>query len=129
MSYIAGFPLYIIGGKLARIGLVSEDISRKGVNGLAFRRDSLKSRSVRIDTFADFNNAAAAEVAILAYKALQAYTVTVIDEVGRQYDNVMVRWVDPVGTNVTGTAVGGLASAVTGRVNVNTRWVLQTTEI
>lgn len=129
MSSIAGYTMFFVGGKLARMGEKVVDISRDGVDGHAFKLMSLKSAPSVIHTFRDFDSAGAAATAILAYKTLQGAAVTVVDEVGFTDNNVVVRRVDATVTKFTGTAVGGFASAASGRVVVRARWLLQTTQV
>jgi len=125
MSSIAGNSLYIVAGKIARGGQKVEDISRDGVDYHAYRCRGVKARPSEIVTERDFDNSGLANTAILAYKAMQGSAVTVIDEDGITYSSVMVLGCDPVGTNITGTIVGGFGTAGTARTIVRMAWLLQ----
>lgn len=125
MSYIAGYPLFIISGKIGRGGQKVVEISKDGVNGQAYTLKGVKARPSEIVTFRDFDTAALANAQILLYEALRGAFVTVIDEDLITYNNVMVLHCDPVATNTTGAAVGGFGVAPTGRTTVTMAWVLQ----
>ncbi len=128
MSSIAGYGLFIVSGKINRIGEMLEDISRRGVDGHAFTALGLKARRSEITTERDFDSDLAANAALVIYKVLQGMAVTVVDENFITYDNVIVLGVDAVWTKKTGAMVGGWGSVATNRTILRVQWVLQVTE-
>jgi hypothetical protein len=102
-----------------------EEITRPGVDGVAFRRIGKKGAAFKLQTTVDTESAAGARTLYDNYKALQGQLVTITDTSGRIYTDIMV-------LNVQASApqrILGASSGVTANPNylLNANWQLQAT--
>ncbi|MBI9016898.1 MAG: hypothetical protein JEZ07_06510 [Phycisphaerae bacterium] len=124
MSSIAGYNLMIVSGAIDRPGARVVDISSMGIAGSTWRKFPAKSDPGQLVTICDYGSAAAANAAINNYKLLEGELVSVVDQLGVTYNNVMVIKVTTE-TRYAGTIVGGLGGIAGAAVLVIANWNLQ----
>jgi len=126
MSSIGGKTVLFVQGTLDTPGMVTEPLTRPGVDGVAFREQGSRSKPTEMVSIVDVDDAAGVVAEIAAYKALQGTLVTVVDDRGSTTANVMVIEVQPVGARAIGPSVGGVSTSA--GLLLTCRWTLQTTE-
>jgi len=80
----------MVGPQIPALASFVEPIDRPGVDGEAFRQNANKVAAIEIFTKQWVTTLTAANLAIDYYSALKGYTVTVVDDLGRTINNVMV---------------------------------------
>lgn len=103
-----------------------ETLKRKGLSGSDFRRVGKGALPFTVETMVDVSSTAGAKTKMLAYAALCGTLVTVKDDLGNQWTNVMVLNVRATEHSRTGTAVGGVNT--TPAAIVRATWEMQATE-
>lgn len=128
MASIGGYSFITLeGGLNPGSGEQLEEITRPGVDGVAYRRIGRRGVPFRMQSLADVANAANAHSLILNYKALQGGLVTLVDETGQSWFNVMVLRVQCSQPKYVTGMSGGLTGGQTGYL-VSADWLLQMTE-
>ena len=100
------------------------DITRPGVDGVAYHKIGERSRPVNVRTIADIFGAASVKTTMAAYKAMQGTLVTVQDDFGNSFSNVMVLNVQITRARKVETVSGGL---IAGDHTIEAAWTLQAT--
>jgi len=126
MASIGGYSMIFVSGPVGRPGMATERIERPGVDGTAFREQGLRCEPFMMTSIVDLDDAADVAAELDLYAALKGTLVTVIDDHGSTWTNVMVLDVQPVETKTIGVSAGGLATTPTKLVTA--RWTLQATE-
>jgi len=102
-----------------------QDITRAGVDGVAYRKVGKGAGRTQITTLVDLGSSSAVNSEIEAYKALQGTLVTIVTENGGSYTNVAVLNVTSLPVQKTISAVGGVNG---GTHLLRCQWVVQMTE-
>ena len=102
-----------------------QDITRAGVDGVAYRKVGKRASRTQVTTLVDLGSDAAVKSELEAYKALQGTLVTVVTENGGSYTNVAVLNVTSLPVQKTISAVGGVNG---GNYLLRCQWVVQMTE-
>lgn len=110
MPAINSIPFISLRGLVQPITMALEDISRPGVDGQAFRQMALRSPPFEMLGVVDCDDFAAARSLIQNLGELQGGTVSVTDDFGSTFDNVMLLRVAPEQTRPALIAVGGVSS-------------------
>lgn len=97
------------------------EITRRGVNGRAFRKVAERAPDIELIAFTDVNNAAAGLALDTTYKAMIG-TVVSWSKNGQSRSNYLVRDVRITSSRDVINSVGGLSSSA-GHV-VESRWIL-----
>lgn len=103
------------------------EITRPGVDGVAFAKTGRRSLSYLVQTQRDVLDGAAAQQLMTDYKAIQGTLVTVVDAHGRSVDNVAVVEVREASVRPVKTLVGGAAEA--NEIMVSAEWTLRDTNV
>jgi hypothetical protein len=128
MPSIGGFEFITLKGEIdLGNGMQVEDVSRPGVNGVAFRLLQRRGEPFRLASTVDVANLAAANTLLLDYKEMQGTLQDVEDEHGTVWSNLMVLSVRTRQRQYTVGKSGGLVVGNTGYL-VLADWVLQATE-
>lgn len=104
-----------------------ENITRKGVDGVSFRKTGKRSRPFALKSIVDVANAAAAKSLMIDYKSAQGSVVTVDDAYGQTWNNIVIERVDLHPPRFIQSKTGGLDSGESGYM-VEATWILQATE-
>jgi hypothetical protein len=107
------------------VGEQLEDITRPGVDGMAYRCIGRKGRPFQMDSTVDVVILTPGFV-INGYQALQGTIVTIVDECGMTWTNYMVLSVEHRGTRRIRTVSGGLSIAPAYLISAS--WILQYTQ-
>jgi len=126
MASIAGYTMLFVTGPIGRPGMATEPITRPGVDGSAFREVGLRCEPFLMTSLMDLEDAADVAAELNLYAALKGSLVTVVDDHGSTWTNVMVLDVQPIQTQTIGVSAGGLATTPTKLITA--RWTLQATE-
>ena len=126
MAAIGDISFITIKGTPRPMGMETEPLTRPGVDGTAFRELGTRGQPFQVTTIVDVDDAADAKTALESYAALRATLVTLTDDLGNSWANVMVIDVEPIEVKAVESGVGGLSQ--TGGVLVSARWTLQCTE-
>lgn len=126
MASIGGYNVLVVQGPYQPRGMATERIERPGVDGTAFREKGIRGTPFQITTMVDCDDAPDLAALLLNYAALQGTLVTVVDDLGTSWTNVMVLGVQPVSARAIGTSAGGLSTSAGTLATV--RWTLQATE-
>lgn len=126
MASIGGSSFITLRGSINPTGTDVIEITRPGVDGHAFMDMGKHAGKSQMQSIADVSNASGAKAAILAYKALKGTLITVTDDTGQQYTNVLVQEVIATNPKNVKTPVGGL---VGGSYLLSANWVLQHTNV
>jgi hypothetical protein len=110
-------------GQVQPPGLMTEDISRPGVNGSAFRELQVSGEPFEMRGLRDCLNAADAKAKFALLKAMQGKTVTVVDDYGQSWTDVMLLSVEKAEQNALVLAAGGVQASATALLAV--RFVMQ----
>lgn len=104
-----------------------EEITRPGVDGVAFRRIGRRGFPFKVQSMVDVATDSAAAALLSSYKALQGTVVSLTDETGQVWNNIVVLNVRPAGRKYVVAKSGGLDAGQTGYL-VRCEWMLQATE-
>jgi len=115
------------GAVIPATGEQLQDITRQGVDGVAFRKVGKGSKSFTLKSMRDVATAAAAKTLTLEYKAAQATVVTVLDATGQSWTNLVVESVQVDAPKFVVSKSGGLDAGSSGYL-VGATWVLRATE-
>ena len=91
MSTIGGYTVFSIQGQVPLAGYIVEDLLRKGVAGKEYRRIYFTGGEERLISFTLVAGASAIGPLKVAYKALQSNLVTIVDDYGTTWYNIMVK--------------------------------------
>ena len=127
MASIGGFNFIRLRGGIHPVAEVPQEITRPNVDGHAFRRFGKRGMSSLWESVVDLTQANVSTT-IAGYRALQGTLVTLVDEAGDSYTNVMVRSVRIGSVFAVTKAVGGLASG-SNRYMLMATWEIQPTEV
>jgi hypothetical protein len=108
MATIGGRSVITVKGAPAPVGTVVADVSRPGVTGHAFQELGARAEPVVMESVIDCTDNAALKAEILEYVALQGTLVTVVDDLGNTWTNVMVLRVRTGQGKYVASAVGGV---------------------
>lgn len=123
MASIGGLSVITLrGGINPGTGEQLQDITRPGVDGIAYRKVGKRGRPFTMESVVDVANAAAVTTAIANYKALQGTLVTVVENNGQTWTNVAVLNVRPAEPQKVLTATTGSDYLL------RATWTLQMTE-
>ena len=126
MASIGGRSVLRLTGNLEpATGERLQDITRAGVDGVAYRKVGKRAGRTQVTTLVDLGSSSAVNSEMEAYKALQGTLVTVVTESGGTYSNVAVLSVVQLPVQRTLSAVGGING---GTHLLRCQWVLQMTE-
>ncbi len=129
MAAIGGITLLTLtGGINPGDGEQVEEITRPGVDGIAFRRIGKRGFPFRLQTTLDVESSAQAKAHIISCKSLQGSVVNFTDGVGQTWNNYIVLRVTHTETRRIQTAVGGLSGSNAAYL-VSMAWTLQATEV
>lgn len=105
-------------------------ISRDGIDGVRARLQAKRAEPSRYVGIIDTENVAAAEAKRVALSGLQGSVVTLTDDLGTEFTNVLVLLARPIAGSprVALSAVGGEESS-TDRVMVTFEFLVQLTEV
>lgn len=125
MPSIAGLSMISMQGELSpQRTLDLQEITRPGVDGVAYRAVGLRGRPFRVKTVADCDTPNEAFALVQSYLSLQAQSVTMIDSAGITWADILVLQVMPQQPKRVQGKVGGLSYSSTGWV-VSCDWTLQ----
>ena len=103
-----------------------EEITRAGVDGVAFRKIGKRGFAFEMRSVVDVADAAAAQTLVGNYKALQGSIVNIVDDTGRTWNNYIVLRVRPIQARPVTSATGGLVNDP--EYLVSASWIMQATE-
>jgi len=103
-----------------------EEITRPGVDGVAFRRIGKRGIPFRMQSVTDVSSSYNAQNHINACKALQGTVIDIEDATGRTWSNYIVLRAQPTNTQKVTGASGGLTSSPAYLITI--AWTLQATE-
>lgn len=101
-----------------------QDITRPGVDGVAYRKVGKRASRTQLTTIVDLASGNV-ETEIDEYKALEGTLVTIVDEAGITWSNVAVLMVRPLPIRRVASSVGGING---GTRILTCQWVVQATE-
>ena len=107
----------------APLGENVEEITRPGVDGIAYRKTGKRAVPFYMTGITTETSKGAVKTLVENYKKLQGTLVTVVDDIGNSWTNVMVLQMDYLGTKKVVSPVGG------GDYVVRSRFSLQDTEV
>lgn len=110
MPSINSIPFISLRGLVQPVMMAMEDVSRPGVDGHAYRHMALRSPPFEMLGIVDCDDFPAARSLIETLSELQGFTVTVVDDFGTTFSNVMVLRVEPDQIRPALVAVGGVSS-------------------
>ena len=87
---IGGYEMISIQGRPAHLGESVEEITRPGADGHAWKYQGLRSEQRQLTTVSDFASAGAARAEMAGYAALKGQLVTIVDDFGQTYTDVMI---------------------------------------
>ena len=91
MSSIGEFDfLQMIGPQIPLLSAAIEQIDRPGTDGTAFRDDAFKTADIVVQTVEGVSELATANLAADDYAALKGTMVTVVDDLARQVEDVII---------------------------------------
>jgi len=128
MSWIGNQYFITLRGLVEPMGETTEDITRPGADGVAFRKVGQKSNPFTMTTLVDAPTFAAAEAAIEDYKRMQGTLQSVTDDLGETHPNVLVMRVEPVRLRKILQAVGDV-NPDGSTCLLECRWTLQATDL
>jgi hypothetical protein len=99
-------------GQVQKLGMHLEDVTRPGVDGHAFRKESQKSATFQLEGRRDVDNNAAAGTLFATLKSTyQGKIVTVVDDMGTTHTNLVCLDVERVDSFTLLRAVGGVSTS------------------
>jgi hypothetical protein len=104
-----------------------QELTRSGVDGVAFRRVGRRGYPFRMYSVRDVVNEVAAQDLIHYYKEMQGQIINITDELGNDWYNVIVLNVRMQQPKYATAISGGLAGVSSGLI-VRADWTLQMTE-
>lgn len=126
MATIGGHTFITLRGSINPLGTDVIDITRPGVDGHAFMDIGKHAGRSQMQSIVDLTTAGAAKTVILAYKSLKGTLVSVVDDTGETYTNVLVVEVITTNPKFVATPVGGITG---GNYILRANWVLQHTDV
>jgi len=126
MATIGGYYMISLSHRPQPMGETVREITRPEADGQAYAKQGLRAEATLAYAATDCASAAAARTEMAAYAAMRGALVTVVDDLGESYTNVLVVDVRERGRKVVCTAVGGVRA---GTVLLLTDWVLQATGV
>lgn len=91
MSSIGGNTVFSISGQVPLSGYIVEDLLRKGVAGKEYRRIYFAGGEERLISITLISGVSYINDMKVAYKALQSNLVTIVDDYGDTWTNIMVK--------------------------------------
>ena len=126
MSSIDGNTVISIRGQIeSGDGERVEEITRAHVDGIAFRKIGKRGAPFSMTSLVDVGSAATAKSTYTTYKATEGSLVTLVDDAGNSWANVMVLSVRRGGVKRTYTPVGGISG---GGWLLSCQWVFRMTD-
>ena len=122
---IGGKTVKLLTHNLDPMGEQSEDITRRGVSGCAVTKIGKRSEHSRAVTKVDIVDD---QAEFTAYKALETTLITIVDNHGKTYNNVLVHKVRKTSARKINTIVGGVSGQDSAYLLV-CEWTLQCTEV
>jgi len=116
-------------GAVQPFGERLEEITRAGVDGVAFRKMGKRSRPYQLVSVVDVADASAAEAEVAACKALQGTLQTVTEDNSNATEEVAVLLVDVAAVQPIATPSGGVVDGDNGTFLVRLVWTLQNTKV
>jgi len=116
-------------GALQPFGERLEEITRAGVDGVAFRKLGKRSQPYQMMSVVDVADAAAASAEIEACKALQGTLQTVTEDNSNATEEVAVLLVEVSAVQPIATPSGGTVDGDDGTFLVRLVWTLQNTKV
>ena len=92
------------------IGETLREITRPGVNGVAYRKEGIRGESFRLNTDADFASAGAAKTHKETCQSMQGEIYDIIDDHGQTWEDFIVLSVIPYQTSEVKNRQGGSGS-------------------
>ena len=90
MPSLGGISFISLKGHVAKPGLMTEDVSREGTDGAAFRKRHVRAVPFGMLAFRDCDNLADAQSKYEAVLAMQGTVVELVDDYGVTHPDVMV---------------------------------------
>jgi len=110
MPSIDGYSYITLSGRPQPLGPMVNEVTQPGANGHSFRREGRRAQRFRMRGERDVQTAADAESMIVALKNRQGSLVTVVDESGLSYSNVMLHSVTETDRIRIGSGIGGIVT-------------------
>jgi hypothetical protein len=104
------FPFISISGEFKRSGQTLEDITRKGTDGQAFRLTGQRGEMFDVEATVDLTDYPTAQSLWDSLIALRGSIVTIVDDFGQSFDQIIVHNVGRPKQRPGLSAVGGVNS-------------------
>lgn len=124
---IDDFAFITLKGQVQPFGLAVEDITRAGVDGVAYREMALRAPPFELIGIRDHDDFDAAAGFVQDISALQGRLVTIVDDYSREFPNVLMLSAVRLDLRPILSAVGGIRPNP--KAMLTMRFVMQLTQL